>query len=377
MSLVQGGLAAVQAGKLSVVYFQSRKTPIHESEVHEGLARRIARLMGLPFGGHPHAFWSSYVIPTDTLLGTAIAARLGIYGERDLFGGVVSRPFMATKVITHPLVAPDAVAPEGWVPAFPEAVRHVALPGFSVFSREDASVAGSRLLPLGPVRVKPAVGRGGRGQAVAHERAGLDRILVNFEAQDYAAGVVLEQDIHSAETLSVGQIRLSGHTASYFGRQHLTPDNAGHMVYGGTRLTLVRGGFEALLSADIPESARIAVRDAAVYDAAATDYLPDFFASRRNYDVVQGLTHEGARATGVLEQSWRIGGASAAEVAALEALAWSSETDRVEAFCSEVFGYNASIPTGATVLFRGEDPEVGFVTKFSMVEPYGHSERAD
>ncbi len=377
MTMVDDGLAAAAASKLSVVYFRTRKVPPHESEAHENLARRVARLLGLPYGGHPYAFWSSYVVPTETLLGLDVARRLGIRGEWDLYGGVVSRPFMATKAITHQLVAAGAAAPEGWVPAFPEHVRDVTLAGFSVFSRTDASVAASRLLPLGPVRIKPAFARGGRGQMVVRERAGLERALVTMEPADFAAGVVLEQDLRDAETLSVGQIRLPGLTASYYGRQHLTPDNSGVPVYGGTRLTLVRGGFEALLAEDLPDHARIAVRHAAVYDAAATDYLPGFFASRRNYDVAQGVTREGERVSGVLEQSWRIGGATAAEVAALEVLAASDRAVRVDASCSEVFGYNAEVPAGATVLYRGEDPEVGFMTRYSTVEIHGHAEPAD
>ena len=46
--------------------------------------------------------------------------------------------FMATKAITHPLVRPQAVAPEGWSPRFADRVREVVLPGFSVFTIEDA-----------------------------------------------------------------------------------------------------------------------------------------------------------------------------------------------------------------------------------------------
>ena len=44
-----------------------------------------------------------------------------------------------------------------------------------------------------------------------------------------------------------------------------------------------------------------------------------FFASRRNYDVVAGLDARGQRRCGVLEQSWRVGGASPAELVALAA----------------------------------------------------------
>lgn len=44
-------------------------------------------------------------------------------------------------------------------------------------------------------------------------------------------------------------------------------------------------------------------------DAAALDCFPGFFASRRNYHIGQGRDAKGRFKSGVLEQSWRIGGA--------------------------------------------------------------------
>ena len=68
-----------------------------------------------------------YFVPSDTLIGVENAARLGIAGEQDLFGGVVPYPFVATKAITHPLVGPNAYAPEGWSDAFPHQVQDAVL----------------------------------------------------------------------------------------------------------------------------------------------------------------------------------------------------------------------------------------------------------
>ena len=79
--------------------------------------------------------------------------------EDDLFGGVVPHPFVATKAITHPLVEPDAAAPEGWSHGFARRVRSVVLPGFTAFTLQDARKAGLRLLERGPVRLKPAAQR--------------------------------------------------------------------------------------------------------------------------------------------------------------------------------------------------------------------------
>ena len=75
--------------------------------------------------------------------------------------------------------------------------------------------------------------------------------------------------------------------------------------------------------------------------------------------------------SGVLEQSWRIGGASSAEVAALEAFARGTTGSVIRASSVELYG-EAQVPEGATVLFRGEDADVGFITKYALVEDHGN-----
>jgi hypothetical protein len=131
----------------------------------------------------------------------------------------------------------------------------------------------------------------------------------------------------------------------------------------------VRGDFEALLGLDVPQETRLAVEQARVYDAAATEAF-GLFASRRNYDVARGLDADGRPRSGVLEQSWRIGGASGAEIAALEAFRGDPARVTVRAATVEVYGENAVLPRHATVSFRGVDERVGRITKYTLVEPH-------
>ena len=98
---------------------------------------------------------------------------------------------------------------------------------------------------------------------------------------------------------------------------------------------------------------RIAVEQALVYDSAATACFPGFFASRINYDVVQGNDAEGHWHSGVLEQSWRAGGATGAEIAALEAFKADPACRVVRASCIEIYGPSDEPPPGAVVYFRG------------------------
>ena len=350
----------------------------HERVTRTEIAKRLAALKGFDFAGdydlsgcYPGPV---YFVPSDTLVGIKTANDLGIRGEHDLFGGVVPHPFVATKAITHPLVEPAACAPPGWSCEFGRRVHEAVLSGFSVFTREDARRAGARLLEHGPVRIKPVRATGGRGQVVVSGVAELEAALHATDAAELSRyGLVLEENLIDVTTYSVGQVRVAELVATYYGTQRLTPDNSGADVYGGSELVIVRGDFEALLGLDFPEEARLAVAQARVYDATATEVFTGLFASRRNYDVARGLDAGGQPRSGVLEQSWRVGGASGAEIAALEAFRAEPALRAVRAATVEVYGESDIPPPHATVSFRGMDERVGFITKYTLVERHGNA----
>src|SRR3546814_5985940 len=98
----------------------------------------------------------------------------------------------------------------------------------------------------------------------------------------------MEENLDQVETYSVGQVRIGHLTASYVGTQSLTPDNLGELVYGGSELIVVRGGYERLLKLELSDERRLAISKARVYDEAATTCFPDLLASRRNYDIASG-----------------------------------------------------------------------------------------
>jgi hypothetical protein len=89
-------------------------------------------------------------------------------------------------------------------------------------------------------------------------------------------------------------------------------------------------------------------------------------ASRRNYDVAEGIGHDGQRRAGVLEASWRVGGATGAEVAALTALRDPS-VQVVEVAHVEDYGQNKFVPDGAIVHFQGNDARVGPVLRYTIL----------
>ncbi|MES2941510.1 MAG: DUF3182 family protein [Pseudomonadota bacterium] len=357
-------------------YGQDRHCSVHEKATRAEVVRRLARLKGCVSSDElPRHLWPAhiYLIPGETITGLVHARNLGLKDEADLFGGVVPHAFMATKAITHPLVSPAAAAPYAWNTRFPELVAGVVLPGFSAFSGGDAEEAAAQLLPLGPVRVKPVAETGGHGQVVVSSLAELRACLARINKNALSEyGVVLEQNLSDVSTMSVGQVRVGTIVASYFGHQYLTINNTGSPTYGGSALTVVRGDFHALTAMLPAGPLRMAVDQALVYDSAAQACFTGFFASRINYDVAQGFNAAGQWCSGVLEQSWRMGGATGAEIAALEAFHADKELMRVRARCVEKFGPLEPVPTGAAVYFQGEDPQAGLLTKYALVDKHEH-----
>ncbi|HYG54003.1 MAG TPA: DUF3182 family protein [Burkholderiales bacterium] len=329
----------------------------HEAQTLTEVARSIARLLDQEFGGvyNPALIDGipPYFVPGHTLVGN----ELGIEREDEFFGGVVPFPFVAHKTIAHPLLGTRA--PEGWSHALAARMRDAVLPGFSAFTMEDAREAATRMLGGGTVRLKPAMGIGSRGQYVVEDAAQLDQVLKDIDASE---GLVVERNLVDVTTYSVGQVSVGVLRAAYIGTQSLTRDNEGNNAYGGSEIIVVRGGYDALSALKLPAELSKAVRQAQAFEVAATSVFPSLIASRRNYDVACGRDSAGEAHCGVLEQSWRIGGASPAEVAALEVLRDDPDLSVVHASTVERYGPDVEVPDDARLLFSGNG-----LTKYVVV----------
>ncbi|MCD6680347.1 MAG: DUF3182 family protein [Burkholderiaceae bacterium] len=371
---VAGGVPLTRHSRVS---FLSCRPGAREHELVSQIciARELARLIGGRFdryvdAEHPDGQAAlGYVVPNDTIVGAQAALRWGIESEGDLFGGVVPFPFVATKVISHPLVADDAPYPPGWNADFGARIADLVLPGYSAFSMRDLKVAARALLSRGPVRMKLASGIGGLGQFVVQSERELEERLAWLDPNEVVRrGAVVETDLRQTRTWSIGQLRIGRLKASYFGTQRTTRDRHGVEVYGGSTITMVRGGFDALephVAGD--ESLRRAIGLARGYHEAAFASFAGLFASRCNYDVVQGVDTAGHEHRGVLEQSWRVGGASHAELVALHALRDDPAREKVSAETMEVHCADPELPEGAFVHFRGVDDRVGPITKYARL----------
>lgn len=373
-----------QTQRIAVAFPRRAEASPHELASQHCLARRLASLLELEFIENydpviRQSVGSVYYVPAHTLVGAPTTGApdeclADIRGHHDLFGGVVPHAFVATKAITHSLFDSGSSAPNGWSKEFGERVRSVVLNGATVFSTDEARRAGAALLRNGPMRVKPVNGVGGRGQSLVENHSALDIAIEGQNAAELSqCGLVLEEHLEDVCTYSVGHVSVGSLVSTYVGTQSLTRDNAGEMVYGGSNLLFVRGGYEALLAADISIAERKAVQLARVYDAAALHCFPGLYASRRNYDVAQGKDSQGRIRAGVLEQSWRAGGASMAEAWALEAFQIMPDTHILRAFTCERYGANQPPPSSTQLIYQGDDPKIGFITKYGGVSSYGNT----
>jgi hypothetical protein len=369
LPFAQGVLPWQASGIATLVDHACPAGNVHDRASRATLLSRIAALLDQPLLDPMDADAASrttaLLIPGDALEAEA-ANEAGIFDRSDILGGVVPAFFISTKAITHGLVDAKAARPADWAPDMTRLMGDAALPGYTAFNHVDAAKAGRLLLAKGPARIKDVCGKAGLGQVVVRDVTELDAALALESASDLATyGIVLEENLTDVVTYSVGVVELGGQTISYWGSQNLTTDHQGREVYGGSELHVVRGGFAALMSLDLPDHLTRAIRCAAIFDEAAHAAYPDIILTRRNYDVIEGVDVAGNRQIGVLEQSWRVGGASGAEIAAFEAFQAEPATSQVR--CSTVEVYDlVTPPVGATLYYQGVDPIVGAMTKYAM-----------
>lgn len=341
---------------------------LHDQASRQVLVQRLAALLDRPFLGTIGRAQAEaahiLVVPPDTV--SASPPGTSSLSRETLLGGAVPEVFIGTKAITHPVLDPTAARPGAWSEAMAVHLGDAALKGFTAFTVEDAARAGRALLKDGPVRLKDVCAKAGLGQVVVEDAAHLDRLLAQEDAVALAAcGIVLEENLTNVVTYSVGVVTIGADSISYVGDQTLTCDNRGREVYGGSDLRVVRGELDALSRLDLSTELSRAIHCATAFDRAAQLAYPDAILTRRNYDVIAGTDARGERRIGVLEQSWRIGGASGAEMAAFEAFASDPELEAVRCATVERYGI-VDVPAGATVYFQGHDPVVGAMTKYAM-----------
>jgi hypothetical protein len=360
--------------KIVVAHSVRADAPQHEVQTNKALARWLAQILGFKFGGsyaaEKHHGRDLYLLPTQTIVGRASAHQLGIQGPEDLWGG-----FVEHRLYLHQSHQPWPAQSSG-----PRAARLVAIvfrAGAQCGARWPQRVCAGRCATSRrtPVVQRPDTHEAGsccacRGQEVIKSLDAFDQILARPDiAKQFSEGVVLEQDLSDVVTHSVGQSFIGDKVLSYCGDQYLTKDAHGEEVYGGSNLLVVQGGYDELLTLDLPDDVRLAIEQAQVFDSAANEAYPRFYASRRNYDIAQGLDSNGKSRSGVLEQSWRMGGASSAEVAALQSFVNDPGMRAIRVSSVETY-IDQPLPADAIEVYRGPAENSEFLLKYVTVKSY-------
>lgn len=353
-----------------ISYLHNGNTRSHEYVRNVSLVSTIARILDFPQRSIERISSgdSLYMVSNHCLVQNDVAPNWRISGPEHIFGGVVPERFVSTKSIMHGLVKEMAHRPARWSSALERVAERCTLPGYTVFSLQDAHEAGTRLLALGHIRIKDPLANGGHSQWIATSTQEVYDILRRHcnETYNWQAGLVMELNLSEATTRSVGHVQIGGHYMSYYGRQHHTINNAGESDYGGTDIVAMRGSFIDLFQSPLPFYLTHAVEMVMHFDEAVTEAFPDAIISRHNYDIIEGFDSRGIFRSGILEQSYRIGGASSAEVAAVYAFAEDPALVRVYASSKERYG-GREIPSGATIHFDGIDPDMGRMQVYTTI----------
>ena len=215
------------------------------------------------------------------------------------------------------------------------------------------------LLAFGPVRVKLATGIAGLGQFVVANARDLARALEAIDAEELARfGAVVEQNLTDVTTYSVGQVRVADIVATYYGTQHLTTNNrgAGDLRRIGTDRSARRlrrvAGLDACPRTFALRSRRHASTTTQRVNASRVCLRRDATTMWRKVSMQRVV-----RRSGVLEQSWRLGGASGAEIGALEAFRADPSLRAVRAMTREVYGDSARVAGEChSLFFRQRSP---------------------
>ena len=352
------------------VVCRSSDSPHNVASV-EALAARLCALTGrqlLPTRQSFDENDETFFIPTFALVRQDGIPEMPV--DR-FYGGIVHHGFMATKLVTHPHWHDHDNLPEGWTGHFAACLEDCVLPGFSVFSHRHALEAASVLLKKHKIRFKNPYASGGKDQKVIDTARALDDFLATVPDGDMANGLVVEENVENSTTYSVGQVQLENLVGSYLGRQYTSRDKDGNEFYAGSRLRVVRGGWDALLQLlQSPVACKI-VENARRYDEAARQHL-GLIASRSNYDVLVGpITENGVRC-GVLEQSWRVGGASPAELLAMEKLMQDKTVTAVQAILRESYDQTPPFRDDDFIVYAGADDFGRPLHKYTRIEKIYH-----
>lgn len=248
-----------------------------------------------------------------------VAYLLGIKSKDDFFGGVFEDKRQAAKHMLHVGVGTDY--PNYYSLEFAENVNDYVLPGFTVFSLEEAYIAYQRLRDLGynSIRLKNPCCSDSQGQKTIGEVSEVD-LFVQESIGDLSEGMVMECALDDPNNLSVGCFELNGDTYCYVGFQSEVVYQ-GRRCYGGTDMYVTKNNFDILKNVFETRSVPVDFRDIIEgFNVLRHSYNQiGAMITRFNIDYLYGFV-DGVLKSGFVDPSFRVGGATPGEIESVELL---------------------------------------------------------
>jgi Protein of unknown function (DUF3182) len=291
-----------------------------------------------------------YFVPINTL-SKRFAVAQSIRTPDDLYGGVVQHPLHGHKGALHKLV-PGGHAPAPYSRRFAQMVAPAVLPGFTAFSPEDAVRAFAELGGQGHVvRHKDPRRTNCRGQTIVESPCHAKLLAEQLGESLAHHGSVLEVNLHNPETFNVGLLHFDGKPYSFIGDQRTAKDSTDAEMYAGTTLRMVRGDLGKLAQAPgLDETKKRGIIQAKIVSEAYSNL--GVMSSRMVLDVIQGTSGDSnVGLSGVADPALRPGGASPAELLAIEKLRADSSISEVSTRVDVYFGVPPKSLIGHKSLF--------------------------
>ncbi len=259
----------------------------------------------------------TYLFPMSALT-AELALNHGTDDEAHVYGAIVPEStHQADKGMLHALVSDGAFHPNWYLPFFANNIRTNVMPGFTVFSDEDALEGYDLLIQSGvTVRAKDPSANGGGRQAVVDSKEDLQVILGKYKNIS-GFGLVLEANTDSITNMpTVWQVNLLGSTYSWISHNFNVIDNTA-LRFGGTNLLIAMGSHSDLLQRfEFNDGDIKAIKDA---EAVLKEYkASNIKIGRCALDILQGTTSNGQQISGVVDPSLRPSASSVAEIRGIE-----------------------------------------------------------
>lgn len=276
------------------------------------VARLIAEYLERKYLGEVQILGGEhYVVPPKTIT-KETAAKYGITGTAEFYGGAVEHLDHAGKAILHPTVSKDIPVPQYYSHTFAHHVDsdRFVLPGFTVFTVDDAQEAYAQMARRGhkSVRVKKTMESGGLGQKTINSM----EELLEFIARKISAeelnthGLVLEAAVKNPRTVSVGYAVLGESIVSFVANQKNGPGEEGTDRYLGARVKVIRGPMQNFSQEKLDEIETKSVTASVGFFRQYSYFNPVL--SRISFDAINGKGSTGEELCGVSDITARLGG---------------------------------------------------------------------